>query len=77
MSGNVNEINGDSTNNPTNMPNVTGSGLIPGFESGLSSVEAIANGGIQPEQETSGDGFRQVTEKAATKGNGKTFTIGR
>ena len=73
----MSEINANSTNKPTNMPKVAGSGLTPGFESGLSSIEAIANGGIQPEQETSGDGFRQVTEKAATSGNGKSFTIGR
>ena len=65
----MSEINANSTNKPTNMPNVAGSGL--------SSVESIANGGIQLEQKTRGDGFRQETVKASVKGNGKSFTIGR
>jgi len=73
----MSEINANSTNKPTNMPNVAGSGLTAGVDSGLSSVESIANGGIQLEQETRGDNFHLETVKASVKGNGKSFTIGR
>jgi hypothetical protein len=73
----MSDYNADSTNKLTNTPNVAGSGLSAGVDSGLSSVEAIANGGIQPEQETAGNNYRQETVKTSIKGNGKSFTIGR
>lgn len=52
------------------------SGLKAGVEDGLSMVEKLSNGAIQPEQESHGVVFRQQSnnESAGSK-NGKNFTI--
>ena len=54
----MSDFNADSSNNLKDDRNFPKSGASAGVESGLSSVESIPRGSIEPEQMTKGPVFR-------------------
>ena len=68
------DFNADASNNFQDTRRFSGSGSTAGVESGLSSVESIKRGAIQPEQKTMGSNFvkDENINSAGSKG-GKNF----
>jgi hypothetical protein len=75
MRDGVHDFDANSTNNMQDDRPNPASDVKAGVEYGLSSVEAVANKGLQPEQETINSVFKQgALEYDAGEGkNGKSF----
>ena len=71
----MSDFNADKYNSPAVSRDTTSSGLTAGVESGLSMVEGIPQGSIQPEQKTKGSIFRTETVETPVSHDGKNFTI--
>lgn len=67
------DYNADSSNKMAVNTSFPGSGLTAGVKDGLSMVESIPRGNVEPEQKTSGSIFRQDEVTESVSGNGKNF----
>lgn len=69
------DYNADSSNKMAVNTSFPGSGLTAGVKDGLSMVESIPRGNVEPEQKTSGSIFRQEKLTESVSGNGKNFNF--
>ena len=78
MRGSEHDFDADASNKYQDNRSFQKSGLKAGVENGLSMVESLPRGAAQPEQQTSGNAFRQqtsVTPASSDLNNGKKFQI--
>lgn len=76
MRGSEHDFDANKSNKTQDTRSFPDSGMKAGVENGLSMVEMLPHGGIQAEQQTDGNAFRQapVDSDLGTK-NGKNFTL--